>query len=83
VKLFGCFITVAATLALTSLGHAADDPPKKKSPLPPLKLQDYSLELKGSKSPDVTPGAPPGLNGLAKETNQPFIGLSFTRPLSK
>ncbi len=84
VKLFGCFIAVTATLALTSLGHAVDDPPtKEKSPLPPLKLQDYSLEFKGSKSPDVAPGSPPGLNSLAKETNQPFVGLSFTRPLSK
>lgn len=82
-KLLGCFAAVAAMLALMSFGHAADNPPKKNGPLPPLKLQDYSLEFKGNRSPDVAPGSPPGLNGLAKETNQPFIGLSFTRPLSK
>jgi hypothetical protein len=83
VKLLGFFIAVAAMLGLTSFGRAADSPPKKNGPLPPLQLQDYSLEFKGSKSPDATPGTPPGLNSLAKETNQPFIGLSFSRPLSK
>jgi hypothetical protein len=83
VKRVGCLIAVATVLALTSFGHAADNPPKKSGPLPPLKLQDYSLEFKGNRNTDLAPGSPPGLNGLVKETNQPFLGLSFTRPLSK
>ena len=82
-KSLGTCIALFAALALTTTSHALDNPPQKAGPLPPLKLQDYSLEFKGSRNADSVPSPPPGLSGLTKESTKPFLGLSFTRPLSK
>ena len=61
----------------------SSDQPAKKPLVPVLKVDEYSLNLKGAKDDSAAPGAPSGLSNRTREDIKPFVGFSLTRPLSK
>ena len=70
-----------ALFGFAPVSYADSDTPKIFT-LPPVQLRDYSVELKIDKSDSAAPTAPAGLTGFTRETKRPFLGLSFTKPLS-
>ena len=82
-KLCGVGIAVVALFGLISVSYADNDVSKNAVALPPMQLHDYSVELKMDRDTYTSPTAPSGLTTLTRETKQPFVGLSFTKPFSK
>jgi hypothetical protein len=76
-------VAVVVVVGLARASYADDNASKKDPALPLLQLRDYSVELKANKNPSLAPAAPAGLTPLSRETIEPSIGLSLTKPLSK
>ena len=82
-KLHGICVAVIVLFGFAPVSYADNNAPKNDLALPSLHLHDYSVEFKTDKNASVAPVAPSGLTSLRRESIQPFIGLSFTKPLSK
>ena len=82
-KLHGVCVAVVVLFGFAPVSYADNNAPKNDLALPSLHLHDYSVEFKTDKNASVAPVAPSGLTSLRRESIQPFIGLSFTKPLSK
>jgi hypothetical protein len=81
VKLCGVCVAVVVLFGFAPVSYADNDAPKDFA-LPSMQLRDYSVEFKGEKDTVTAPPAPNGLTSLTRESKRPFLGLSFTRPLS-
>ena len=80
-KLHGICVAVIVLFGFAPVSYADNNAPKNDLALPSLQLHDF--EFKTDKDASVAPVAPSGLTSLRRESIQPFIGLSFTKPLSK
>ena len=80
-KLYGVCVAVVVIFGFAPVSYADNDAPKDFA-LPSMQLRDYSIEFKGEKDAVTAPTAPNGLTSLTRKSKRPFLGLSFTRPLS-
>lgn len=73
----------ALLFSLSAVCQAAEkkNDDKSKFQMPSVDVGDYSLKLNTNTPKHLDAPTPGALTPLKQETNQPFIGFSFSRPL--